>query len=259
MKTPNLKQTESAVRLFWFNNEEPRNKEEIELLNSFDLKGLKVYRQLLKNDWQDTLESIYPFTQKILGDEWDDITTRYIKTFPPEHFNLNRLAEKFASYLLQHEQQLPAFLPQLADYEWLELEIMEHPTKVDKAQESAPSTVEDFMELIPSINPTLSIRDYDFDIIEIAEAIEQDKDIKTLAAPTRLWIAAFRPPNFYYCQFLGISEHEVLLLRQAMTNPITYGELAKLMISLCSDVAPETASLQFINTIERFHEAGIFV
>jgi hypothetical protein len=259
MINPDLKQVESAVRSFWFYNEQPQTEKEAELLNLFDPKGLKVYRRLLKDNWQDTLESIYPFSQKIIGDEWTDVIARYVKTFPPEHFNLNQLAKKFPLYLSQHEKHLPVFLSELADYEWLELEIIEYPAKVDNAQRSAPATVEDFLELSPSVNPTLSIRDYSFEIMEIAKVAEQDKDPDKHLLSQPSWVAAFRPPGFYYCRFLDIEENEAALLRHAAANPATYGELAKLMISRSTGVAPETASLQFVDAVERFHEAGIFV
>src|SRR5277367_133169 len=99
-----------------------------DLAKQIDRGGVELYAGLLNYGHHDVMNSIYPLSAKLLGKNWPAIVDDYLETFPPHHFNLNRTAKQFPGYaeqsLSEFTERFP-FLPELADYEWVEMELLE--------------------------------------------------------------------------------------------------------------------------------------
>lgn len=88
-------------------------------------KRMKVYEELLYNNLEGFLLACFPVCRKILGvRRWN----RLVRSFFCDHTNhtpyFRQIPEEFLKYLQDEwvrPEDFPAFLPELAHYEWVEL------------------------------------------------------------------------------------------------------------------------------------------
>lgn len=227
-----------------------------------DRRGVELYGRLLRYGWHDVMSSIYPLCEKLLGDEWQGIVDNYLKTCPPSHFNLNRLGQKFSCYLILHEDKLMERLPfvaQLANYEWLELEVLEHPAVVARAPSEALSSIEQFESFGPIVNPTLCTRRYDYAVPEIAGLIECGICVGPASKARETFVIGFRADQSNNCRILEMSELAMAVLEAALEQEYTYKSLAMIAIDSSEGLAPQDAALEFISLIEKLQNINVLV
>ena len=90
-------------------------------------KRMQVYEELLYNNLEGFLLACFPVCRKILGvRRWN----RLVRSFFRDHTNhtpyFRQIPEEFLKYLQDEwvrPEDFPAFLPELAHYEWVELEL----------------------------------------------------------------------------------------------------------------------------------------
>jgi len=90
-------------------------------------RRMKVYNALVYNNMEGFLLSCFPVCRKILGQRrWG----RLVRTFFRDHVchtpYFRQIPEEFLKYLQEEWQRpadMPPFLPELAHYEWMELEL----------------------------------------------------------------------------------------------------------------------------------------
>jgi len=107
-----------------------------EVLNEVDKRGVDLYARLLSIGHHDVIDSIYPGCSRLIGERWDEVVDNYLEHYPPSHYNFNRTAANFSAYLKEHGERYTKKFPylcELADYEWLELEILEKNVKIEPA------------------------------------------------------------------------------------------------------------------------------
>lgn len=116
---------------------------------------LNVYRGNTRLNWADALEHDFPLTrQQFVEDAWDTLKRRYFIKHPPEHWELNTALVPFTKYLAH--QDVPAFVKELADYEWADLQIFIHRAPVEKG--------------LGVTNPTLLVRVFQHQIFDWVQA-----------------------------------------------------------------------------------------
>ena len=274
--TISLQDIQTTLKVLWLDNEAcedyfscdgancPTDNGIEKLRRSADRQGVELYGRLLRYGWHDVMSSIYPLCEQVLGDQWHGTVDSYIRVYPPRHFNLNRLAEHFSCYLASHEDKLVTrfpFISQLADYEWLELEVLEHPSIVLKEACESLSTVEQFGRLVPIVNPTLSMRRYQYSLLEIADAIERGENLSSVPNETKETnVAFFRLSGSSRCKIVEFSNLALTVVETAIRKEVrTYGEIARHAISLCEELPSQDVALKFIDLIENLHEMDVFV
>ena len=91
------------------------------------VRRMKVYEDLLYNNLEGFLLACFPVSRDILGvRRWN----RLVRAFFRDHANhtpyFRQIPEEFLKYLQdewERPEDFPAFLPELAHYEWVELEL----------------------------------------------------------------------------------------------------------------------------------------
>lgn len=228
-----------------------------------DRQGVELYGQLMRFGWHDVMSSIYPLCEDLLGDEWQNTVDHYLKMYPPGHFNLNRLAQHFSCYLASHGDELLRRFPyiaELADYEWMELEVLEHPAVVFRKSDAPLSTAEEFALWSPIVNPTLCTRRYQYPLLEIAESVARGEPASiVLSHAKQAYVAAFRPSQSNDCQIIELSKPAFTVLEKVVAKSCTYAQLARQAICLCKVLSSQDAVLEFIDLIEKLHDMDIFV
>jgi hypothetical protein len=141
------------------------------------------------------MSSIYPLCKKVLGKHFSALVHEYMETMPPDHFNLNQAARKFPQFLANHAEahlKRHPFLAELADYEWIELAVMEADVLLDLSSEVCDQSVlqsnsseeldlKAFAASVPRLNPTVLMRAYKYPISEISPPLRGGGEITTSA------------------------------------------------------------------------------
>jgi hypothetical protein len=237
------------------------------LARHIDPRGVKIYANLIDLNRLDLMASIYPHCKKLLGKNFRTIVFDYMETMPPDHFNFNQAARKFSQYLTEHgeaELKKRPFLAELADYEWIELAVIENDVDVDysrtNTREALAATVIDpvqFAQTVPRLNPTTVLRAYRYPIATIVDALENDIKLPRRQKLEASWSLAFRNSD-HLCEYLEISEMTYILLNALAQNPaLTYGEMIA-MACAESNNAEETVT-DFLAVIEQLSEEKVFI
>jgi len=271
---PSLHEVEKSLSTLWLNKDarqwllgsrkgpvpEVLANVPVEILRQVDRKGIELYAGLLSFGHNDVMESVYPFTARLLGKKWPATVDDYLAKFPPEHYNFNRLCKRFSEYLTIHGGSLLEkypFLPELADYEWIELEKMEEDVDIISVPHEQLTTTQQIASFGPIVNPTLSVRDYKFDILSISAEIEAGRKLAKVK-PERTLVAAYRHPKTHAGKFAQIGEAAAQIV-EISKSPVTYQALLPVVVSLTPQLDPQESVADFLELVEDLQELGIFI
>jgi uncharacterized protein len=232
-----------------------------EILQAVDRNGVALYGGLISYGHHDVMESIYPYCCKLLGKKWESLVDDYLLKFPPTHHNFNRLCCKLPEYLEKYGGSLLdryPYLAELADYEWIELEKLEEDTDIQVFSHESLTDPEQIATLHPVRNPTLTVRDYKYNILEISDALEDGRKLPKKIMPERTLVAIYRNPKTHRCKFVEIGEAAAQIVELAR-NSVTYQSLIPTVVSLTPELSPQEAVAQFLDLIEELQELGVFV
>ena len=277
MDAPSLRDIEHALTLLWTR----RDKRELffsgesdihpSLIKHIDHRGVKLYSSLINLGRLDLMASIYPLCKKVLGKHFSTLVHDYYEAMPPDHFNLNQSARKFSpfleSYAEPHLRRHP-FLAELADYEWIELAILEADVLVDLSSEVGKQSVlqsnsceeldlKAFAASVPRLNPTVITRSYKYPISEIANLLEEGAKLPRRQKAQASWLLAYRAAD-HSCHYLDVSELTCEIV-EAMSakSDLSYGELIAMACSHSSNVEETVAD--FLSMVEEFKSSGVIL
>jgi len=279
VEAPSLRDIELALTLLWTRRSKRENflaGETVQdgihpsLVKHIDVRGVKLYASLIELGRLDLMASIYPHCKKILGKHFNATVHNYMETMPPAHFNLNQAASQFSQFLSEHQSTEAyrlkhPFLPELADYEWIELEAMESNSEVNVAAASSTADVQYllsdlqvFAGSVPQLNPTLIARAYKYPIGEIVGKIEHDEKLPRRQKVQPSWVLALRSGD-HEARYVDLSELAYILVQVIMANAaITYGELIALACSHSGAGAAETVA-DFLTMVDDFKEIAVIL
>lgn len=272
---PSLREIEQTVATLWLNRQArqwlmsakkgPRPEclkdAPEEVLQTVDRKGIELYGGLISYGHQDVMESIYPFCSKLLGKKWKPLVEDYLLRCPAQHHNFNRLCAEFPQYVSLYCTDLLdryPFLAELADYEWIEMEKLEDECRIVTQAHAPLETPEQIATLCPVVNPTVTIREYKYDITNLADRLEHDRKLPRTIKPERTLVAIYRHPETYRCDFVEIGQAAAQLI-EAARKPVTYQSLIPLVIALTPELPPQETVTQFLEVVEELQELGVFV
>lgn len=149
---------------------------------------MRVYQQLLYNNIETFLLACFPVCRKILGSRrW----ARMVRTFFRDHAchtpYFRQIPEEFLAWLSNNpssDLDLPAFLAELAHYEWVELAL-----DTSAADQDLPAydPVGDLLTGRPLLNPVLQVLAYQWPVQHLSPRF---KPVESPAQPT--FLLAFR-------------------------------------------------------------------
>jgi hypothetical protein len=154
-------------------------------------RRMKVYNELLFNNLEGFLLACFPVLRKILGKRrW----TRLVREFFAEHRCrtpfFRQIPDEFIQYLQserdEHETD-PAFLRELAHYEWIELVL----SVSNKEPSDAIDPDGDLLDGKPALNPVLALLHYSYPVHRIGSRFKPEAPSDQ---PTHLLV--FRDPEF---------------------------------------------------------------
>jgi hypothetical protein len=226
----------------------------------FDADGARLYARLIGYGHSDVISSIYPYCAKVLNRSWEKTLKQYVQMFPPDHFHLNSSAKKFPQFLSDHCPELLDKLPylaELADYEWLEMELLEVDTAIGVTATTPLSDPQAFVTLGPVSNPTLKVRTYKYPIQQIVDLIEDGKGFRKKFRPMQSHVAMYRDPISHKVRIVDLDDNAQILLSEADRS--SYADLARRAVELNPNRDPQLSVTDVIDLIEQFHGINLFV
>lgn len=230
------------------------------LRHEIDVDGVELYAGLINHGQHELMLSIYPHSARLLGASWESIVDDYFETCPPNHYNLNRAASRFPQFLQGHEKGLKRFpfIAELADFEWIELELLEIDTPLPSSEIDALRSPDQFQTYGPIVNPALIVREYSYPIMKIVEQLESGKRLSRKVKATESFIAVCRDTLSSKCRFLEVGRMACDLVRLAIKK-CTYSALISHLIATSPHKDPETTISEFLEFLEEMTDKHVFI
>lgn len=225
-------------------------------------KGVLLYCQLINYGHQEVMHSIYPGCAYLIGEKWHGTVCDYLEHYPPNHYSLNKLGKDFITYLESYSGELGKrypFIVELADYEWLEMELIEQDAEVPFTTNLPMLTADDFEQFAPIVNPVMALRSYKFPIPGVVDYLTNQSDWPERTDPKPTFVVVCRHPQTRELKFLEISKSVYHLLLVASNTPHSYKELLTLLIKDCPSPEPVKLVSEFIELVERLHSLSVFI
>jgi len=179
---------------------------------------MKVYNGLLYNNMEGFLLSCFPVCRNILGKRrWDRVVRAFFRDHVSHTPYFRQIPEEFLKYLQaewEHPDDIPAFLPELAHYEWVELEL---DTSDRDTNLPAHDPTGDLLAERPLLNPVSRVLAYRWPVHRLSPRFKPSE------APTQPTFAlAFRDADMHV-RFILINSASARLLNLVQDNPDATG------------------------------------
>lgn len=218
------------------------------------VRRMKVYNELLFNNTEGFLLSCFPVCRKILGKRrWDRLVRGFFRDHVSHTPYFRQIPEEFLKYLQdewQPPEEFPAFLPELAHYEWVELEL---DTSNRDAELPDFDAYGDLLNGRPLLNPVLRILAYRWPVERISPRYQP-----TQVPEAATFILAFRDAEFNV-QFIGISAAVARLLTLIQENDALTGAGAAELLAQELTMPPEAVSGFAKDLMQSLRTQGVFL
>ncbi len=268
--TKTLQEIENSLAVLWtqdaprlqFLKEKKADGIDDEISTALDPRGVRLYANLIKTGRHDLMQSIYPGCKKILSRSWTKLVDQYFETCPPGHYNLNRAAQGFSEFLKLHTPELVTrhgFLPELADYEWVELEIMESDVVVQRGINLQLDSPEKFQKYGPILNSVLIVRNYNYPITKLVDWLRDDVRLPRRVKKDKINLAIYRDPEELNARFLELGELAAKMIEILGQRQLSYADLIAFAVSECQSKDPQQTVVKTLELFEELDELQVFV
>jgi len=186
---------------------------------------MKVYNELLFNNLEGFLLACFPVLRKVLGKrKWTNLVRDFFSTHRCHTPFFRQIPDEFVHYLKNERGDLPedpAFLQDLAHYEWVELMLSVSNKECDLAQIDIAG---DLLKQQPALNPVLSLSSYAYPVHRIGPSFKP-----TVAQQEQTHFAIFRNRDDVV-KFIVINPVSLRLLTLLQSSAMS-GEEALLQIA----------------------------
>jgi len=152
-----------------------------------DPRRIAVYARLLFNNIDTLLSNCFPVLRAITPDaDWEALVRDFLAEHRARTPLFPRIPQEFAQYLADAREGRndPPYVAELAEYEWLELEVGQDPRELPD-QPTAPAG--DVLDVAPLLNPLARLRAYRYPVHTIAPGRLPDG-----AGEQPTWLVVFR-------------------------------------------------------------------
>ncbi|MGE0483184.1 MAG: DUF2063 domain-containing protein [Gammaproteobacteria bacterium] len=215
-------------------------------------RRLEVYRGLLYRNVEGFMANAFPVLRSLYDDDrWHALVREYYARHRARTPLFPKMPQEFLHYLEARGEVAgdPPFLRELAEYEWLEAEILFNPRELDEiAVDAAP----DLEHGRPCANPVMQARCYRFPVHRIAPDFQP---AAAPPAPTYLVVFRHRDDRVGFMELNAVSAR---LLQLIVENETRSGRA--LLEQIAAELAhPEPASVvrHGLDILADFHARDI--
>lgn len=218
----------------------------------FATERLAVYVELLYNKFDESLTACFPVIHSLLSrEEWRTLLLEFVAEHRCRSPYYRQIPDEFLQYLL-HERQSAGdkpFLPELAHFEWLELQL----SITEAASLPAKAlTEQQLMDQVPLFTPVKQLQHYHWPVQDISPTF-QPKAPPT--SPTH--ILGFRD-SYDQVQFIALNPTTARLVRL-----LCNGYTGRQALDNLGSGLDDTAFLQFLQfgmqALTELHHRGAIV
>lgn len=153
-----------------------RNPENNSAPKGIEDRRMAIYRNLFFNNVEDFMASSYPVLKEILGDDrWKKLIRNYYSEHRAETPLFPQLAAEFLKYLNDVQRPHagdPAFMLELAHYEWMELAALQSNAEIDWTHIDKDG---DLLLGHPVISPLAWVLSYQYPVHQISPEYQPDE------------------------------------------------------------------------------------
>ena len=145
-------------------------------------RRMEIYRSLFYNNIESFLASGFPVLKSLLsGEHWHQIVRDFVCRHHSHSPYFLKISEEFLDYL-QHEREFnsrdPAFMIELAHYEWVELALDVSPLDISNDLRQEGSILDDR----PAVSPTAWRLTYQYPVHQIGPDFQPSEPSATITA-----------------------------------------------------------------------------
>ncbi len=216
-----------------------------------EARRMQVYVDLFFNNIRSFVDGTFPVSASVLGESrWLELIREFIDVHASESPYFLQISEEFLTFLYDRGLRgLPAFLLELAHYEWVELAL-------DVAEESVdPQSYDACGELLGPVvlNPVVRPLVYEYAVHEIGPQHQPDEPP---AQPT--YLIAYRDDDLQI-RFMAsnILTHRLLALLESYTGREALELLCEELQQAGHEVSAEQVFQQGRQILAHLHNAGV--
>lgn len=202
-------------------------------------RRMRVYNELLFNNVQGFLLACFPVCREILGKRrWDRMARAFFRDHVSKTPFFRQIPEEFLRFLQDEytlPEDFPAFLPELAHYEWVEL-ALESSDRDGETPVHDPDG--DLLAGCPLLNPVLMLLAYRYPVHRLSR---RHRPVRAPDQPT--YLLAYRHAASLEVRFQEISVLTARLLDLHFREPQLHGAQALARLAGEAGAADETAFL----------------
>tara|TARA_R110000868_G_scaffold392875_1_gene663708 strand:- start:21554 stop:22276 length:723 start_codon:yes stop_codon:yes gene_type:complete len=209
-------------------------------------RRMKIYRELFFNNVEAFLARTFPVLKSVYSEtQWQALAREFYSQHKCQTPYFNEIAQEFVLFL-QHEHQAdddPAFMLELAHYEWMELALEIAEGEIEKTSHA------DWLTVVPQASPLLMVLQYQFPVHQISLEFQP-----TEAPSTPTFLAIYRNMDDEV-KFMELNSVTARLLQFIQENEKQTG--AELIQQLAEEVQTqdiEKFTQQALEHLDRFYE-----
>lgn len=211
---------------------------------------VRVYRELFFNNIEGLLRNSFPVISATLGSaSWKALVRAFFATHRSRTPLFPQIAAEFVSYLEDHAETtgLPAWLPELAHYEWIEQALF-----TSDAQLPPHDAEGDLLDSIPVLSPSAKPLIYQWPVTEIGPGHVPDVPP---AAPTLLLVSRGADHQVSFARLAPLAFSLLVSLRDVQRTGRAH--LQALAAETGTDAS--TVETQGLKLLEQLRALGIVI
>lgn len=264
-----LARVERAMQILWMDPDQSerfatgdKTQIEADIAAEVDATRLPVYVNVIHSSYLNSMTKAYPACAKLLKPTWKNIVADYIALNQPRSYDMLLLGEQFPQfveeYLFDRYKRAFPFLLELAKYERIETQSIHHKGIIETESQCSLDTPENYIKFGPILNPTLTIREYEFPVHQIDEKLRHSNRIPRNIKKAKTYLLTYQSPNDRSVIDFEVDSTTTALLEKIASSNISYAELAQLVLGYFAKEDQHRALKYFAEFIEDMHTNGVF-
>jgi len=172
-------------------------------------RRMQVYTEIVFNNLDSSVSACFPVASKVLGKRvWTRLIRDFFVSYQSRTPLFRQIPEEFLNYLgtlNELPEYVPAFLPSLAHYEWIELAV-----SVADVMDAEADANGDLLDGQPVFAASLSVLSYDYQVQLISPRFKPDMP---LPQPVNLLVFRARDDNVRFIELNPVTARLILLLK----------------------------------------------
>ncbi len=177
-------------------------------------KRMAVYTEIVFNNMMDSVSACFPVAQNVLGKRaWQKLVRDFFIHHQSQTPIFREIPQEFLNYLNINSVtsiKKPAFLNQLAHYEWIELALSTSDTIIDNTKIEVNG---DFFKQQPKLTPASALLKYDYPVHKISNKFKPTQ-------PEATYLLVFRD-TVNKVQFVELNDVTFRLLQLIQNDNLT--------------------------------------